>query len=145
MKMIYRNYRGEVSLRDVHMEPEMAPRFYHAEADPWHGDAWIMEAFDNEKDQPRNYAVKDTCFLRPTQALADVMAERIDQAERFKNDDQYTADELALAACQYASPHAIDVWPWGAEFYKPRSRREDLVRATALLLAEIERIDHSGT
>jgi hypothetical protein len=34
-------------------------------------------------------------------------------------------------------------WPWPPVWWKPRSRREDLVRAGALILAEIERIDRA--
>jgi hypothetical protein len=33
------------------------------------------------------------------------------------------------------------LWPWAPEWFKPKNRRRDLVRAGALIVAEIERID----
>lgn len=32
-------------------------------------------------------------------------------------------------------------WPWDAQWWKPKGQRADLVRAGALILAEIERLD----
>ncbi|BCR41623.1 hypothetical protein KHAB170019_24460 [Acinetobacter baumannii] len=32
-------------------------------------------------------------------------------------------------------------WPFADTFWKPKSPRQDLVRAAALLIAEIERLD----
>lgn len=34
-------------------------------------------------------------------------------------------------------------WPWAAEWWKPKNVRRDLVRAAALLLAEIDRLDRA--
>lgn len=33
------------------------------------------------------------------------------------------------------------VWPWSREWWKPKDRRRDLIRAAALIVAEIERLD----
>jgi len=35
-------------------------------------------------------------------------------------------------------------WPWAAEWWKPKNRRYDLVRAAALIVAEIERLDRAS-
>lgn len=35
-------------------------------------------------------------------------------------------------------------WPWEAGWWKPKDRRRDLVRAAALLIAEIERLDRAA-
>ncbi|MBB2698904.1 UNVERIFIED_ORG: hypothetical protein GGI66_003581 [Rhizobium esperanzae] len=35
-------------------------------------------------------------------------------------------------------------WPWSDEWWKPKDRRRDLVRAAALLIAEIERLDRAS-
>ncbi len=35
-------------------------------------------------------------------------------------------------------------WPWDASWWKPKDRRSDLVRAAALLVAEIERLDRAA-
>lgn len=37
-----------------------------------------------------------------------------------------------------------EIWPWAREWWKPKDRRTDLVRAAALIIAEIERIDRVG-
>ena len=36
------------------------------------------------------------------------------------------------------------MWPWARKWWKPRSTRRNLVRAAALLLAEIERLDRAS-
>jgi hypothetical protein len=75
-----------------------------------------------------------------------------------EHDDQHENGELAIAAGTYAlhaglttegDRHASDFgrgnppgpWPWAPEWWKPSSPRRDLVKAAALLLAEIERLD----
>ena len=91
-----------------------------------------------------------------TKAAQDVLAERERQtsAEGWSHDhdDDYDCGELADAAACYASPYwlvgkSIDEpphnWPWDASWWKPRTPREDLVRAGALILAEIERLDRA--
>ena len=34
-----------------------------------------------------------------------------------------------------------DLWPWATYYWKPRSRREDLIHAAALIQLEVERLD----
>lgn len=36
---------------------------------------------------------------------------------------------------------AEGVWPWSGDWWKPRGARRNLVRAAALIIAEIERLD----
>lgn len=36
------------------------------------------------------------------------------------------------------------LWPWDASWWKPKDRRRDLVRAAALIVAEIERLDRAA-
>lgn len=86
-------------------------------------------------------------------AVTDVLAERQRQVtdEQYEPDadDQYTQGELAYAAAAYAITPAkippIDLWaglwPWAVEAFKPTDARRNLVKAGALILAEIERID----
>ena len=84
-----------------------------------------------------------------SQAAIDVFAERQRQkavegwAEH--HDDNHDCDELAKAAACYATAYPGDVlpkyWPWDADWWKPKDRRRNLVRAAALLLAQIERDD----
>ena len=91
-----------------------------------------------------------------TAAAADVLAERKRQvtAEGWTpgNDDEYEHGELADAAGCYAlSSELFDCagepprpWPWPDEWWKPTNRRRDLVKAGALILAEIERLDRAA-
>lgn len=88
-----------------------------------------------------------------TPALRDVATERQRQitAEGWtpEHDDEYEHGELADAAGCYALHSEIfdcageppRPWPWPDEWWKPTNRRRDLVKAGALILAEIERID----
>ncbi|HBU8799188.1 TPA: ead/Ea22-like family protein [Klebsiella pneumoniae] len=91
-----------------------------------------------------------------TAAAADVLAERKRQvaAEWWtpEHDDEYEHGELADAAGCYAlSSELFDCagepprpWPWPDEWWKPTNRRRDLVKAGALILAEIERLDRAA-
>lgn len=84
-------------------------------------------------------------------AARAVVAERQRQvkAEGYSlyRDDLYANGEMAEAAATYASlagkPGSSSTgWPWGQHTFKPSAdRRRDLVKAAALLLAEIERLD----
>lgn len=95
-------------------------------------------------------------------AWRDVIVERRRQiaTEGYlpEDDDRYRFGDLALAASVYALSSAVPpvfitnsrgenvpaYWPWPAGCFKPRGPRRDLVRAAALLLAEIERRDRAG-
>jgi len=87
-------------------------------------------------------------------AVRDVLAERRRQveAEGFKpeHDDQHDGGELALAAACYAlacdPPHgrSPNNWPWSESWWKPADDRRNLVKAGALILAEIERLDRAA-
>ncbi len=91
---------------------------------------------------------------RLNRAARDVIAERQRQvsAEGYSlhRDDLYVKGELAEAGATYASlagrPRSMSTaWPWGASTFKPSDdRRRDMVKAAALLLAEIERLDRVG-
>ena len=38
----------------------------------------------------------------------------------------------------------LQIWPWDRSWWKPTNRRRDLVKAGALILAEIERLDRAA-
>jgi hypothetical protein len=93
-----------------------------------------------------------------TRALRDVAAERARQinAEGWteEHDDRHDCGEMANAAACYAlnaggsgewrdSTIRNRLWPWCAKWWKPKQPRRDLVRAGALILAEIERLDRA--
>ncbi|HIE1384697.1 TPA: hypothetical protein ACXJSM_006588, partial [Pseudomonas aeruginosa] len=86
------------------------------------------------------------------QAWIDVQAERRRQVEAEgwtpEHDDLYCAAELPRAAAAYilngANDEAPAIWPFSAKWWKPRDARSNYVRASALILAEIERLDRAA-
>lgn len=103
-------------------------------------------------------------------AAADVLAERERQKSvegwTAEHDDEHEGGALAAAAAAYAhnaewhmrerkssdqppslaSGIVYELWPFDEEWWKPKNPRRDLVRAAAMILAEIERIDrHTPT
>lgn len=92
-----------------------------------------------------------------SQAATDVLAERRRQvtAEGWtpEHDDQYEDGELIDAAACYAQDSSLwdcvgeppSDWPWSDEWWKPSNNmRRNLVKAGALILAEIERRDRAA-
>ncbi|EOT1462335.1 TPA: hypothetical protein ACKQI3_000800 [Pseudomonas aeruginosa] len=86
------------------------------------------------------------------QAWLDVRAERRRQIEAKgwtpEHDDLYCSAELPRAAAAYilngANDEAPAIWPFVAKWWKPRDARSNYVRAGALILAEIERLDRAA-
>lgn len=91
-----------------------------------------------------------------SKSIDDVAAERGRQialeGRSSKHDDAMQPGELAVAGLCYAGHAAATLagcgqdtipspWPWHQRFWKPKGPRRDLVRAAALLIAEIDRID----
>ncbi|EOH4914281.1 hypothetical protein [Pseudomonas aeruginosa] len=95
------------------------------------------------------------------QAWLDVQAERRRQIEAEgwtpEHDDEHADGQMAQAAGCYAL-HAGGIgtdwpdgrqngaalfWPWDRDSWKPTTPRRDLVKACALALAEIERLDRA--
>lgn len=101
---------------------------------------------------------------RVTDAARDVLAERSRQTEvegwSAEHDDCHDRSELAQAAACYAlSGTPVDealfihgkwkdkidlFWPFCRSWFRPTNRRRDLVKAGALILAEIERLDRAA-
>lgn len=77
-----------------------------------------------------------------------------------EHDDQHGNGELGRAAAFYASHHAAftysdgpsysllvhidNLWPWAPEWRKTGDARRNLVKAAALIVAEIERLDRAS-
>ncbi|MER9436668.1 hypothetical protein NKJ04_17395 [Mesorhizobium sp. M0618] len=103
-------------------------------------------------------------------AIESIVAERKRQIEGYgwnvEKDDQYTEGQLARAGGIYAlvaGANATDYrnaiggysmndylrtvldhyWPFDRSWWKPTNRRRDLVKAGALIVAEIERLDRA--
>lgn len=89
-----------------------------------------------------------------SRAMMDVAEERIRQKMKgytSEHDDYYDDEELVWAASCYLMARETSFsktwrptgWPWHVRRWKPDTRRRNLVKACALILAEIERIDRS--
>lgn len=89
-------------------------------------------------------------------AANDIIAERqrqiIEEGWKPEHDDEHDKGELAMAAVCYINETGTVNrnggkpwgWPWGASWWKPDTRRRNLVKASALILAEIERLDRAA-
>lgn len=105
--------------------------------------------------------------------MGDIVAERRRQIEvegwSLEHDDQHHDGSMARAAAVYAYVATLTndsrethkgamwgmaqgfvsivrmLWPWAPQWFKPTTPRRDLVKASALLLAEIERLDRAKT
>jgi len=103
--------------------------------------------------------------------IAEIAAERRRQVEQegwtAEHDDSHDGGELALAAAAYAYAATLtdeyrryvsgsfsirnnellrSLWPssWTG-WWKPKTRRRDLIRSAALIVAEIERLDRAAS
>ncbi|MCY1358119.1 hypothetical protein D9M69_446430 [compost metagenome] len=84
-----------------------------------------------------------------------MLAERRRQVEAegwtTEHDDDHGDGQMAQAAAAYAlrtrwtgniaESDSPSFWPWSEEWWKPTSKRRMLIKAGALILAEIERLD----
>ncbi len=123
----------------------------------------VVAALEADGDRPTSkYALselKKVLAAAPgtevPQAWLDVQAERRRQitAEGWtpEHDDEHNGGELADAAACYAlwaggiNPgNWREFWPWAPEWLKHSEPRRMLVKAAALTLAEIERLDRGG-
>lgn len=96
------------------------------------------------------------------EVIAEIRAERLRQqlAEGWdeEHDDKHQDGQIAFAGSCYAAFAAEcaeadalglkappntqpENWPWDSVWWKPKNPRRDLIRAAALLVAEIERLD----
>lgn len=127
---------------------------------------WVQLA--GVRDETLTDQIKETRALLETQrptwsvGVRDLLTERRRQVREEgytpERDDTYTRGQLAEAASAYAfwadtrggSPDAHiaylktkppGLWPWGPEHWKPASQRLMLIKAGALILAELDRLD----
>ena len=108
---------------------------------------------DDDRDGAAIEAMQP-CGNGMTHAARDVLSERQRQIEvegwTPEGDAAYRDGELADAAACYARPRyrmgetCPPEWPWAGKWWKPTNRRRNLVKAGALILAEIERLDRWG-
>jgi hypothetical protein len=122
----------------------------------------IVEAYLIEADVTGLCALADVVAERKRQIEVEGWS--------HEHDDSHASGEMARAAASYAMLAAMpensrmpalapalfgcrilgvpskdteQLWPWSIEWWKPKDRRRDLVRAGALIVAEIERLDRA--
>lgn len=96
-------------------------------------------------------------LARMTQGASLIMQERIrqiaDEGFALEHDDQHMEGELVQAAVRYAAGHQLNVdlesvamasWPWDESSYKPSTPIRDLIKAGALIAAEVDRLIREG-
>lgn len=93
--------------------------------------------------------------------IDEIAAERRRQIEvegwTAEHDDTHGLGEMAGAAACYAlyrshvppedlmGEGVLEMsWPWDGEWWKPTTPRRDLIKAAALIVAEIERLDRQS-
>ncbi|WP_334037878.1 hypothetical protein [Burkholderia gladioli] len=112
----------------------------------------------------QNAAATAARELELTAAERDVLAERrrqrTEEGWTTESDDRLPSGQLSAAASAYAalasdtldpaslgsmdySTRPPKPWPWERKWWKPSTVRRALVKAAALILAEIERIDRA--
>jgi hypothetical protein len=100
-------------------------------------------------------------FAKSQNAIEEIYSERRRQVDSEgwtpDHDDAHDNGELALAASAYAiragragrpaylyDDNPPSWWPWDKRWWKPKDARRDLIRAGALIVAEIERLDRAA-
>lgn len=93
-----------------------------------------------------------------SQSFKDVLQERIrqitEECHTEERDDQYVEGELAQAGACYAMPsktrrwlvgQGFSLWPFSSASCKAsENTRRDLIKAAALIIAEIDRLDRAA-
>jgi hypothetical protein len=117
------------------------------------GDGWAAVKLRELATALKSLAQGREAGMSP--AAIDVIAERKRQVEKEKwsigHDDEHDRGELAMAAscyarssCRYAGKtKPPPEWCWDSKWWKPTTPRRDLIKAGALILAEIERLDRA--
>ena len=132
----------------VFSENEARDAAFIAAANP----ATVLALLDELEAAEKRIAELEARSFNP--AILDVVAERQRQQSvegwTPEHDNAYQNSELADAAACYAI-HAHNQgfstpahWPWSPDWWKQSGARCDLVKAGALILAEIERNDRAA-
>ncbi|EIJ3704548.1 ead/Ea22-like family protein [Escherichia coli] len=134
----------------VFSENEARDAAFIAAANP----ATVLAMLDELESAEKRIAELEGGAFNP--AILDVVAERQRQKTiegwTPEHDDEHCNGELAMAAVCYINETGTVNrnggkpwgWPWDASWWKPNARRRNLVKAGALILAEIERIDRAA-
>ena len=120
------------------------------------GGLYLSEELQDTPAEPRDIVLNDLARERRRQVEVEGWT--------AEHDDQHANGEMAMAAAAYAYSGTLEgdqrridanlfeinsalskiLWPWSREWWKPKDPRRDLVRAGALIIAEIARLDRAG-
>lgn len=119
-----------------------------------------MQQYGDAREAAGYAQAKEVVRAGLSSAAVDVLAERQRQISvegwTLEHDDKAWNGQFARAASAYAkhaglfletgkpSASCPQEWPWSGQWWKPTVPRRDLVKAGALILAEIERLDRAA-
>lgn len=131
-------------------------------------EAWRDENPDDADYYSWSERAMEAGWINPADYSPGVIA-ILKERERQETEEGWTPDhddlhpngEMAGAAACYAMQATLDgigqrqlaesvkraireLWPWAADWWKPKTTRQDLVRAGALIAAEIDRLDRAS-
>lgn len=132
-----------------------------------------LEQWATVRADDAGHLARELITYRRHAGLVTAIAERRRQIETEgwtpEHDDMHSAGEMAWAAVCYLQNAAVaakmqglgfltveqcleratslplpQIWPWDPAWWKPSGQRRDLIKACALIIAEIERIDRAS-
>lgn len=112
------------ALKDV-----AAERRRQVEAEGWSTD-------HDDKHDDCSLVEAAVCYAAPLMQPTKIVPDHIFHNGRAQAGDQEWTPVGAVTVPER--------WPWDGKWWKPRGRRNNLVRAAALIIAEIERLDRAA-
>ena len=118
---------------------------------------FIKEDILKQKKRETDELARTVAACCRAKVFEDIRKERHRQIEKegfdAVHDQQHSEGRLALAAGCYAAFAfragrdliVPDGWPWHHKWWKPKTPRKDLIRAAALIVAELEKLDASSS
>ncbi|HDS0929606.1 TPA: hypothetical protein QDZ23_004306 [Pseudomonas putida] len=128
----------------------------------WSRDALLGDLLDHDISTRARFCIQEAMSSDDnpstlSRAVLDLLAERrrqiVTEGRTADLDDEIAHGQLSRAAACYAISGACPptdgtaallaslAWPWDENWWKPTTQRRDLVKAGALILAELERLD----
>jgi len=120
----------------------------------------LIELLRDATDRAKGPQPALLSMMPATQGMVDVLAERARQRaprpqgegwDAQHDDNEHLPGDLAQAGICYARETGLGpssgvpgYWPFDPKWWKPKDRRRNLVRAAALIVAEIDRMDRNA-
>ena len=111
-------------------------------------EAYVRGGFQALTDVLVKWQIADGSTTHGIEAIRDERLRQVnDEGWDANHDDEHDRDQLVLAAANYALEHTGhgdligDIWPWDEEWWKPGEPIRNLIKAGALIAAEIDRLE----